>query len=45
MIEWTMILVFLVVALNGGYYKFYLPMVEKNQQTIKTKDLDLHRIQ
>ena len=48
-IEWTMILVFLVVASNGGYYKFYLPYMEQCdeccEQTIKTQDLDLHRIQ
>ena len=45
-IEWTMIIVFLAVLSNGGYYKFYLPMVEKNnKETIITQDLDIHRIQ
>ena len=37
------------VASNGGYYKFYLPYMERCdeccEQTIITQDLDLHRIQ
>ena len=41
-----MIIVFLVVLSNGGYYKFYLPMVEKNNKDDQNpRPVDLHCIQ